>query len=421
MKRTDIKRRPLADTVLTSLEPEPKLYRETYGSDQLYFVVAPNGRKRWEMRYKKPEGTWSWLGLGGYPEVPAKRAREKAREAAQLVSEGVDPVQHKVSEKKAIETAASNRFRAVAKAWYDKKLKDGRSDSTLEKIQAYLEKDIYPALGDLPITDITRRDCAALLASVEARKAFNVAKKMRGWLKEIFSQAVARGLTENNPASELLAIAAEAPATQQHPHLLEPEIPDFITAMKTTTSRLPARTAAWLTIWTASRPGMVRWAEWTELDLEDALWTVPAKKMKMSRDQVVPLCTQAVDALRELKLLTGRSRYLFPGTGQKNPVISENTINLVFAKVGYKRKLVGHGTRHTASTLLREHGWAKDHVEAQLAHKEDGVSGVYNKARYLPQRRLMMQWYADYLEALAEGISPAIVDKFAKIKKLALS
>ncbi|WP_371320042.1 tyrosine-type recombinase/integrase [Pseudomonas gingeri] len=251
-------------------------------------------------------------------------------------------------------------------------------------------------------------------ASIEARKAHNVARKTRGWLREIFSQAVARGLTENNPASELLAIAAEAPPTEQHPHLLEPEIPDFINAMKKTTSRQLARTAAWLTIWTASRPGMVRWAEWSELNLDDALWIVPAKKMKMSRDHVVPLCTQAVAAIQELRLLTGRSRYLFPGTGPKKPIISENTINLVFAKVGYKGRLVGHGTRHTASTLLREHGWTKDHVEAQLAHKEDGMSGVYNKARYLPQRRRMMQWYADYLEALGEGLTPAKIKQFAK-------
>lgn len=403
MKRSDIKRRPLADTVLASLDPEEKLYRENYGSEQLYFVVAPNGRKRWEMRFKKPNGTWSWLGLGSYPEVSAKRAREKAREAADLIAEGTDPVQHKVSTKKAAEVAVSNSFRAVAESWYQKKERDGRADSTLGKIRTYLDKDILPALGDLPIAEVTRRDCAALQASLEARNAHNVAKKTRGWLREIFSQAVARGLTENNPASELLAIAAEAPPTQQHPHLLEPELPDFIRAMKTTTSRLLARTAAWLTIWTASRPGMVRWAEWIEFDLDDALWTVPAKKMKMSRDQVIPLCTQAVEALRELQRLTGQSRYLFPGTGPKKPVISENTINLVFAKVGYKRKLVGHGTRHTASTLLREHGWIKDHVEAQLAHKEDGISGVYNKARYLPQRRHMMQWYADYLEVLGEG------------------
>ncbi len=413
MKRIDIKRRPLADTVLLSLEPEAKEYREAYGVDRLSFVVSPNGRKRWEMRHKKADGKWTWMGLGGYPETSAKRAREKAREIADLVEGGIDPIQHKQSAKKANEIAAANTFRAAANAWLEKKEKDGRADSTLDKIRTYLEKDILPAIGDMQLTEITRKDCATLQASIEARDAHNVAKKTRGWLKQIFSQAIARGLCENNPASELLAIAAKAPETEQHPHLLEHEIPAFMAAMKNTSSRLIARTAAWLTIWTASRPGVVRWAEWSEFDLDAATWMIPASKMKMKRDHYTPLCSQAVQALRELKELTGRSKYLFPGTGPKTPVISENTINLVFAKVGYKRKLVGHGTRHTASTLLREHEWTKDHVEAQLAHLEDGISGVYNKARYMPQRRHMMQWYADYLEALGAGMTAELKQKFS--------
>lgn len=148
---------------------------------------------------------------------------------------------------------------------------------------------------------------------------------------------------------------------------------------------------------------MVRLAEWKEFDLDKAIWTTPAAKMKMRRDFVCPLPRQALIALKELQCLTGRSRWLFPGVGAKNPTISENTINKVFATVGYKGRLVGHGTRHTASTLLREHGWPKEHVEAQLAHKEEGISGIYNKAQYLDHRVKMMQWYADYLDQLAAG------------------
>ena len=151
---------------------------------------------------------------------------------------------------------------------------------------------------------------------------------------------------------------------------------------------------------------MIRWAEWPEFDLDAALWTIPASKMKTRRDHTVPLSRQAVAALRDLYRMTGRGRYLFPGIGAKQPVISENTINLTLSKIGYRGRLVGHGTRHTASTLLREHGWTKDHVEVQLAHKEEGVSGIYNQAQYLPQRRAMMQWYADYLDSLEAGMTP---------------
>ncbi|MDB5788783.1 tyrosine-type recombinase/integrase [Caballeronia mineralivorans] len=143
-------------------------------------------------------------------------------------------------------------------------------------------------------------------------------------------------------------------------------------------------------------------------------WTVPAAKMKMRKAHVVPLPTQLVAALRELHQLTGCGRYLFPGIGTKHPILSENTINLVFSKIGYKGRLVGHGTRHTASTLLREHGWTKDHVEAQLSHVEEGVAGDYNQALYLPHRTAMMQWYANYLDALKVGITPAQICKFEK-------
>nr|WP_286913785.1 MULTISPECIES: tyrosine-type recombinase/integrase [unclassified Pseudomonas] len=406
VKRTDITRRPLADTVLASLEPEAKEYRETYGIDRIYFVVSPTGRKRWEFRYKRlSDGGWTWLGLGGYPEFSAKRAREKAAEALDMIERGVDPGNHKQAVKKAMEAASASTFRAVATAWLHKKELDGKSQATLDKIRTYLDKDILPALGDMQVREVSRQHCADLMASIETRQAFNVAKKVRGWLKEVFSQAIAKGMMENNPASELLEIAAPPPPTKQYPHLLEHELPEFMRALQRSPSRLIARTAAHLVLWTASRPGMARWSEWVDFNLDAAVWSVSADKMKMDRDILIPLPTQAVTALNELRELTGRSRYLFPGNGQVTAVISENTINKVFALIGYKGKLVGHGARHTASTLLREHGWEQNHIEIQLAHKEPGVSGVYDKAMHLAQRRYMMQWYADYLDALRNGMT----------------
>ena len=314
-----------------------------------------------------------------------------------------DPLEQKRSAKAAIDIAKARTFRAAADAWLKAKEEKGLAPSTLNKIRTYLDKDILPALGDKPLDDITRTDCADLQASIEARDAHNVAEKCRTWVNQIFGRAIGLGLTENDPGSRLRDIAAKAPETQQHPHLLEHELGEFLQALKNTPSRLTARTAAWLCLWTASRPGMVRFAEWKEIDLEKALWTTQAEKMKMRRDFVSPLPKQAIEALKELQALTGRSRWLVPGVGAKNPTISENTINKVFSTIGYKGRLVGHGTRHTASTLLREHGWPKEHVEAQLAHKEQGISGIYNKAQYRDNRIKMMQWYADHLEELSAG------------------
>ncbi|GAB3387991.1 tyrosine-type recombinase/integrase [Azotobacter armeniacus] len=406
MKRSEIKRRPLADTTLASLEPEATAYRELDG-DGLYFRVKPNGTKSWELRYKKPDSKWSWHGLGGYPDLSGAMAREKAREAKRLVASGTDPVQHKVAQREAKEVASANTFAAAAEYWFQRKAQDGRADSTLRLMRGYLDNDVLPALGDKLLTEITRRSCADLQERIEARGALNTRDKIRVALRQIFSQAIARGLCENNPASELGAIAAPTPKARQYPHLLEPELPAFLQALRRSTNRTPARVATWLVLWTASRPSVVRYAEWSEIDFERALWSIPADKMKARRDHVTPLCRQALEALRELHRMTGRGRYLFPGIGAKKPVISENTINLTLNKVGYKGRLVGHGSRHMASTLLREHGWEKDFVEALLAHKEQGVAGVYNQAAYLEQRRAMLQWYADYLDALEAGMTPA--------------
>ncbi|MDH1012328.1 integrase arm-type DNA-binding domain-containing protein [Pseudomonas nicosulfuronedens] len=402
MKRSAIKRRPLADTVLDSLEAEDKEYRELDGSN-LYFRVKPDGGKSWQLRYKNSAKKWAWLGLGGYPEVSGSLARKRAAEHREQISNGIDPQEQKRAAKVAAERAAERLFRVAAESWYDAKCQQGLAQSSLDKIRTYLDADILPELGDRQLDDISRTDCARLQMRIEDRGALNVAKKVRGWLNDIFGYAIAKGLTENDPASRLKSIAKPAPTPQQYPHLLEPELPDFIKALRRSNSRMIPRTAAWLCLWTASRPGMVRFAEWKEFDLDAALWTVPAAKMKMRRDQLIPLPRQAVEALREVQAMTGRTRWVFPGTGPKNPVISENTIGKVYALVGYKGRLVGHGTRHTASTLLNEHDFDGDLVEAQLAHKEEGTAGIYNQAAYLRQRREMMQWYADHLDALGDG------------------
>lgn len=414
MKRTEIKRRPLADTVLASLEPEAKEYRESYGADRLYFIVGPSGRKRWEVRYKKANGGWGWHGIGSYPDVSAKVARQRAQEAMRLAGDGIDPVQHKKAAKAAKTAGQGNTFGAAAMMWLQKKIDDGKAEKTIAGIQFALKNDILPALADKHLDEITRADCAAIQASIEKRGAHNTAEKVRAWLNQIFGMAIGKGLTENNPASNLLDIAAKAPEEEQYPHLLEAELPDFLRALRESDSGTIVKTAAWITVYTASRPGMTRWAEWPEFDLGKGLWSVPAAKMKMSRDHIVPLPHQVVAMIEDLKRLTGRSRYLFPSSGSKCPVISDGTINKCFALIGYKGRMTGHGTRHTCSTLLSEHGWPEAWTEAHRSHKKPGLKGVYDKAIYLPQRVRMVQWYADYLDALEAGITSQQQAEFAK-------
>ncbi|WP_129138771.1 tyrosine-type recombinase/integrase [Modicisalibacter coralii] len=415
MKRSQIKRRPLADTVLASLEPENTDYRELDGNG-LYFRVRKNGSKSWNLRYKRPNGKWAWLGLGGFPAVSGKAARKEAQRLSGMAADGIDLAVYRQG------LQEQHLFEAAAEDWYQAKLAAGRAYGTTRQMRLYLDSDILPAIGKKALGAVTRADCTKIQEGLEKRGAHNVAKKTRSWINQIFSRAIAQGKCDLNPASELRHIAAEAPKTTHYPHLLEPDLPKFIQALRGSNSRVISRIAVWMVLRTASRPGMVRLAEWSEFDLDEALWSIPAEKMKMRRDHLVPLSSQNVEDLRQLHEITGRCRWVFPGNGPKNPTLSENTINKVIAMVGYKGKLVGHGSRHTASTLLREHGWHRDLVEAQLAHKEHGVAGVYNQASYLGKRRKMMQWYSDYLDALEQGMVSEKSEWFAnKVIGLALS
>lgn len=389
MKRQQIKRRPLADSVLNSLKPELKDYQEV-DSPGLYFRVKSTGSKSWLLRYKREDGRWAWKGLGGYPAVSGKRARALAYELRQQLANG-----------EALEANTPGyTFRQAAEEWYERKASAGRAKGTLRQMRLYLDKEILPVLGEQVLSSITRLQCTQIQEALESRKAFDMAKKVRGWLKQIFSLAIAQGKCENNPASDLKAAAREKPKAQQYPHLYEPELPAFLKALEQSQSSRAVQLMAWIVLRTACRPGMARWAVWTEFDLSAGLWSIPGAKMKMRRDHIIPLSTQTIADLQELKQITGRNQYLFPGQGQKLPVLSENTLNKCLASIGYKGKFTGHGSRHTASTLLREHGWDKDLVESQLAHVEAGMAGVYNKAQYIEKRREMMQWYSDYLDTL---------------------
>lgn len=396
MKRTQIKRRPMADSVLRTLEPEASAYRER-DSTGLYLEVKPTGTKSWVLRYKRPDGKWAWQGLGGFPSVSGKAARSKATELLGRVADGEDLSVRKGGVKK------GDTFREAAEEWWQRKQQAGRAVDTLRQMRLYLDKEVLPLIGDKALDEVTRKDCARIQSNMEAREAYVMAGKVSRWIRQIYSLAIGQGKCELNPASELRHIAVAGPTEQQHPHLLEPELPDFLRALRQSHAMYNSLVLVRLVLYTACRPGVARFAEWTEFDLDAGNWSVPAARMKMRRDHVIPLASQTIADLRELREITGRGRYVFPGYGSKNPTMSENTINKVLTQVGYKRRLVGHGARHTASTLLREHGWNRDFVEAQLAHKEAGVAGVYNKAQYLEKRREMMQWYADYLDAAEAG------------------
>lgn len=255
----------MVDSVLKSLEPEVKDYREK-DSPGLYFRVKASGTKSWEFRYKRPDGKWSWFGLGGFPAISGKAAREEARRLLDLAADGIDLKEYLSKDDPVSEESAGTPFRQAAESWYQLKIDAGRAADTLNQMRRYLDSDIYPVIGDKLLHEVSRADCAEVQRRLERRKAYNIAKKVRSWVSQIFSQAIAEDLCELNPASELRHIAQKAPETKHYPYLLEDELPAFLKALRGSPSRQITMALVRLVLNTACRPGMARLAKWEDFD-----------------------------------------------------------------------------------------------------------------------------------------------------------
>ncbi|MCY1526708.1 Prophage integrase IntS [compost metagenome] len=400
MKRQQIKRRPLADTTLSTLEPEATVYREHDGNG-LYFRVKPNGQKSWELRYKKPDGKWSWLGLGGYPEVSGALARKKAAELRAEAANGNNPLVTKHARKAAAIAAATNTFEKLAREWYEAR-RPGWEEGTARRIIGALQLHVFPVFGARPFTEITPMEWMEFLREMERKGIVDQTGNVRRFCKEIYDLARVTGRALYNPLEGLHKFL-QSRAAENYAHVSHEELPALLRAISAYPHANDIRLGLRLLMLTAVRPSELREAPWSEFDLKKALWNIPAARMKKRRDHVVPLSKQALEILRKLQELNGRYPLLFPGRNDRTKPRSNMAFNMALRRMGYEGRQTGHGFRHIASTLLRENGFPREHVEAQLAHVEEGVSGVYNKAIYLEQRREMMQWYAEHLELLEHG------------------
>ncbi len=333
----------------------------------------------------------------GKDALPRHLSRDAARK---LVASGIDPSRQREADRRAQAAVIGHSFRALANEWFE--VRQAKSaDSTRAKIRFDLDRDLIPILGDRPLPDITRPELVDLLRRFEQRKAFNVAKKARGWLGQIFKYAMVKGVIDQNPATDLEIVAVRGPATRPHAALRASELPGLLLAVNKYRGSPLTKFAIRLLLLTGVRPGELRHASWTEFDLDAALWNVPADRMKMRKPHLVPLPTQAIQALQELKALTGTSPLLFPSRDDRERPMSENTVNVAFARIGYKGKQTGHGFRHLISTTLNEMNFNRDWIERQLAHGDaNEIRGTYNHATYIEQRREMMQAWADHLDNL---------------------
>jgi Integrase len=404
MKRSEIKRRPLADTVLATLEPEAKEYRELDGN-ALYLRVRPDGSKSWQLRYKKPDGKWSWLGLGGYGtgdhQLSGAQARKKAAVLREDAAKGGNPLATKRARKAAEIEATNNTFEHLAREWYAAKRKNW-TDGTATRTIGALELHVFPVFGKRIYTEILPMEWMDFLRGMEQKGIIEQTSRVRARCQEIYDLARVTGRATHNPLEGLHKFLQTKPS-ENYAHVSIDELPPLLRAIRAYPSAIDVRIGLHLLSMLACRPSEIREAQWDEFDLDKALWTIPAERMKRRREHLVPLPRQAVELLRDLRNLTGGYPLLFPGRSDTTKPRSNTVFLMALRRLGYEGRQTGHGFRHITSTILNEHGFDENHIEAQLSHIKEGVAGIYNKAQYLTQRAAMMQWYADHLDTLAKG------------------
>jgi integrase len=395
---------PLTNTAILKAKPTDKPQR-LFDGGGMYLEISPAGGKLWRLKYRYA-GKEKRLALGSYPDVPLARARERRDEARRLLAEGIDPGEHRKATKSMQSDLAANTFEVIGREWYAKTAPT-LAESTKGKLLKYLEVDVFPIIGSRPIAELAAPDLLAVIRRIEGRGAVDVARRMHNVCGRIFRYAVGHGLATRDPSRDIELKDILPPANvQHHASVTDPKAAaELLRAVDGFTGSFTTRCALRLAPLVFVRPGELRHAEWTEFDFSKSEWRIPAGKMKMKEQHIVPLATQAVAILREIQAVTGKGRYVFPCERTSERPMSENTVNAALRRMGYaKEEMTGHGFRSMASTLLHELGLPHAVIERQLAHGErNRVSAAYNYAEYLPERKKMMQQWAGYLDKLKAG------------------
>jgi len=390
---------PLSEIRVRTAKPKDKEYK-IFDGGGLFVMVTPSGGKLWHFKYRFDKKEKK-LTFGPYPTISLFEARQKRDEARNQLEHGIDPGAVRKAQKQA-ETEATETFEIIAREWHIKYTPTW-APGHAAKVLRNLERDLFPWLGSRPISEIKAPELLAALRRIESRGALDTAHRVRGIASQIFRYAVATGRAERNPATDL--IGALPPTVDRHlPSITDPKgVAPLLRAMDGYQGSFVVQCALRLSPLFFVRPGELRHAEWTEIDLEEAVWNIPAHKMKMKEAHIVPLCRQAIEILEALKPLTGASKYVFPSGRSFARPMSENAVNAALRRMGYDQgTMTGHGFRAMARTILDEVLQIRpDFIEHQLAHAVRDPNGrAYNRTAHLDERRKMMQKWADYLDGL---------------------
>ncbi|MFC1659708.1 tyrosine-type recombinase/integrase [Pseudomonadota bacterium] len=388
---------PLTDISIKAAKPKDKQYKMTDG-EGMYLLVHPNGGKYWRLKYRI-NGKEKCLALGAYPLVSLLEAREKRFNAKKKIADGIDPSQEKKLEKLQRNINSENNFEAIAREWHKK-----QTERWTERHAGYvlkrLEADIFKEIGYRPIIEITPPELLVAIQKIEKRGAIDVAQRTLQTCGQIFRFAVATGRAERDITTDLKGALTTRKKTN-YSRLKESELPEFFEKLEKYDGDIQTKLAIKFLILTFVRTKELRGARWEEFNFDTKEWHIPAERMKMRQKHIVPLSKQVLEIIKEIREIHDNQIFLFPNKNNPNKTISENTVLYAIYRLGYHSRTTAHGFRGTASTILNEKGFNRDHIERQLAHSEgNSVRASYNHADYLPERHKMMQWWADYLDKL---------------------
>lgn len=411
MKWADLKKtkgRALSDAALEALEPEAKEYRVA-DVNGLYFRVKPSGAKDWQLRYKRGDGSWSWMGVGPYGKATHQLTGAKARKhAAELVAAtpvGGNALRVKLSREQAQQEQQANTFERLARAWYEMK-RPSWVEATAVRNKGAFEKHIFPVFGHRPFAEITAAEWEDHFRKMQSTGIVEMANRVLVMCRDVLDWAIDREQLTSNPLARTHK-RLEAHHPERMKHVTEDELPDLIRSIRGYPGRV-AGIGLQLLLLNAVRPSELREAKWGEFDLNKGLWAIPSASMKRKKAEkenglphYVPLSRQSVVLLLELQYLTGAYQYLFPGRSDTKKPASATLWIMALRRLGYEGKQTPHGFRHIFSTYANNRGYDERFIEKALAHATPGVKGRYNLADYLQQRTELMQWWADRVDAMS--------------------
>ena len=394
----------LTNTGITNAKPSEKP-KKLFDEGGLFLLINPNGGKWWRFKYRF-EGKEKLLSLGTFPDISLKGARERRDDARKLVANGIDPSQIRKDKKTKQAAAIENSFEAVAMEWYETKIKP-LSVSHSSRTHAYLKNDLIPYLGKIAMSEIDAPTLLQCLRRVADRKnnqgkpITESANRVREQMGQLWRYAISIGKADRDIAADLRG-SLESHRSKNFSHITNPKLLGQLMRDIDSYGGAPVTVAAMRILpLVFVRPGELRAARWEDIDFEAREWRYFSSKTKI--DHIVPLAEQVVRQLQELRALTGQGEYVFGVRSGMRP-LSEATINQALKSIGYSTDIIQpHGFRHTAATMLAEMGWDENTIDRQLSHLIQGVKGVYQKAKYIDERRKMMQAWADYVGGLKNG------------------